>query len=309
MRKLWLALALLGLAVAPASAQQTSTPMIGAIAGAYNGVTAPNITAGKFGLVQIDSHGNLVVSCTNCGAASISGPFNVTVTNNATGPVIVSSPSGFGGAGSSSLVTVTNTAAVPVFISSADMYSALIASIPAGTNAIGVVTISNILGTTTVTCTNCGSASISNVTVVNGASSPVLVSVLNTNAITTGTNTIGGVNVRPATAGGWTTKLLNGLTTTKTTIKNAAGQLAKIYCYNPNSSVAYVQIFDALTGSITLGTTSPVNSLGIPATSAAGYALADIGDQFATAISVAATTTVVGLTAPSTALDCNASYN
>jgi hypothetical protein len=109
----------------------------------------------------------------------------------------------------------------------------------------------------------------------------------------------------PATTNGWTPYLANGLTTTVTTVKSSAGELGAYHCLNPNSSAAYVQIFDA--SSVTLGSTTPVLSLGIPATSG-GNLEWTIGLHFATAIKVAATTTATGSTAPSTAVDCNFAY-
>jgi len=185
-------------------------------------------------------------------------------------------------------VTVTNTATVPVIVSTPNGFGA-------GSGFTGNVTVTN----------------TANVSEVNSAA------ILNaiTGAIPAGTNQIGSVTVLNSiaqslgTTGGWTTKLLNGLTTTVITVKNAAGQLARIYCYNPNSSVAYIQTFNLTPSSVTLGTTTPTNSYGIAATSIGGFGSAIVGDQYSAAISVAATTTVKGLTAPNTALDCNASYN
>lgn len=112
-----------------------------------------------------------------------------------------------------------------------------------------------------------------------------------------------------ATASGWTPKLLNALTNTAVAVKASAGQLAKLYCYNPNSSVAYVQVFNIASGSVTVGTSTPLQSYAIAPTNTGGFALSGIGDQYGTAISVAATTTATGGSAPSTALDCNVSYN
>jgi len=108
-----------------------------------------------------------------------------------------------------------------------------------------------------------------------------------------------------------TPKILNALSTTVTAIKSsAAGQLGAVYCWNPNSSVAYIQIFDVATaGAVTLGTTAPKLSLGIPPTNSGGFTLSAIGVSFTTGIQVAATTTATGSTAPATALDCNAAFN
>lgn len=109
----------------------------------------------------------------------------------------------------------------------------------------------------------------------------------------------------------FTPVLLNGLSTTVTSVKsNAQGKLGYTYCYNPNASVAYIQIFDAATpGAVTLGSTTPKMSLGVPATASSGLGPALIGTQFLLGIQVAVTTTATGSTAPGTAMDCNASVN
>lgn len=111
-----------------------------------------------------------------------------------------------------------------------------------------------------------------------------------------------------ATTGGWTLHEDDALTNTAVAIKASGGQLGKLYCYNPNASVAYIQIYNVIAASVTVGTTAHAQSYGIPATTAAGYSISP-GDQYATAISYAATTTPGGGTAPGTALTCNVSYN
>jgi hypothetical protein len=106
--------------------------------------------------------------------------------------------------------------------------------------------------------------------------------------------------------GGWTPKLLNGLSTTVVQIKASAGQLALVQCYNPNTSQIYVQLLDS--ASPTLGTTTPVASIPVAPGSTGGFTLSGVGVQFANAIQVAATTTATGSTAPTTAPDCNAVF-
>jgi hypothetical protein len=112
-------------------------------------------------------------------------------------------------------------------------------------------------------------------------------------------------------AGGWTKKRLSGLSTTVVPIKSsAAGQLGLLHCNSPNSAIEYVQLFDVATaGGVTLGTTVPDLSFAVPATNATGFTLPLTGYQFTNGIQIAATTTATGLTAPATALDCNAGYN
>jgi hypothetical protein len=109
---------------------------------------------------------------------------------------------------------------------------------------------------------------------------------------------------------GWLPKLLNGLTATVTSVKNSNhGQLGALYCYNPNASVAYLQVFDAATTSaVTLGTTTPKLSFGFAATSGQTIPVGTMGIYFANGIQVAAATTATGSSAPGSAMDCNATY-
>lgn len=108
--------------------------------------------------------------------------------------------------------------------------------------------------------------------------------------------------------GAVTPVLKNGLTNTASSVvSSVAATLEDYYIYNPNASVAYVQIYDVATaGAVTVGTTTPKWSIGIPATSAAN--IARMGLSFASGIQVAATTTATGSTAPGTALDANFGY-
>jgi hypothetical protein len=200
---------------------------------------------------------------------SAAGGINVTVTNTTGSPVQVSNPNGFGGTISGTL-TVQN--------------------LSAGSNLNVLETNSAAILSAVQASIPAGTFAIGTVTIQNTPSAQVYNQIV------------------PGTTNGWLTALLNGLTTTVTTVKSTAGKVAKLYCYNPNSSVAYVQVFNATPSSVTLGTTTPASSYGIGATSIGGFG-SNIGDGFSSAISVAATTTVKGLTAPSTALDCNVSYN
>lgn len=97
----------------------------------------------------------------------------------------------------------------------------------------------------------------------------------------------------------------NALSTTVITVKPGSGALSLLQCYNPNSSQIYVQLFNLLKAAVTLGTTVPLLSIPIAATSTGGFALSPAGIIFTGAISAAATTTATGSSAPLTAPDCN----
>jgi hypothetical protein len=119
----------------------------------------------------------------------------------------------------------------------------------------------------------------------------------------------GNISQTLGTTNGWTPLRSSALSTTVVSVKSSAGQLGELLCYNPNSSAVYVQIFNVASGSVTLGSTSPVLSIPIAPQSTGGLPLANPGINFSTAISIAATTTATGSTAASTAPDCNEVYN
>lgn len=111
-------------------------------------------------------------------------------------------------------------------------------------------------------------------------------------------------------ANGWTPLKLSALTSTAVAIKASAGQLGMLLCSNTNVVQEYVQVFNIASGSVSVGSSTPLLSFPIPAAATGGFPLASlVGIQFGTAISVAATTTATGSGAPTTALDCNAAYN
>lgn len=96
--------------------------------------------------------------------------------------------------------------------------------------------------------------------------------------------------------------LANALSTTVVTVKGSAGTLGSYYCTNPSVADTFIQIFD-ISGTVTLGTSTPKWSIRIPTLGAANLSM--MGLTFANAIKVAATTTATGSSAPATAADCN----
>jgi hypothetical protein len=110
-----------------------------------------------------------------------------------------------------------------------------------------------------------------------------------------------GVTPTPGTTGGWSVSSQTALTNTKVSVKTSAGTFGGYMIYNPNTTVAYIQVFDVASGSVTLGSTTPTYVLAIPAGSGANLELT-CGVNHATAIVIAATTTATGSTAPTTAL-------
>ncbi len=116
------------------------------------------------------------------------------------------------------------------------------------------------------------------------------------------------VSPTPSIGGGWSKVKYAAQTTTVQTPKGTQATLGGWYIYNPNTAVAYVQIFDAATATtITLGTTAPDMILGIPAGGGANVEFSN-GIAFANGIKLACTTTETGLTAPATGLTVNILY-
>jgi hypothetical protein len=102
------------------------------------------------------------------------------------------------------------------------------------------------------------------------------------------------------------TPFLNGAVTTAVTVKGSSGFLYSWFLYNPNSSVCYLQVFNTTTP--TLGTTTPILSLPVPATSGANIPPGSLATAFNTAIAVAATTTPTGGTTCTTGMTVNLWY-
>lgn len=90
-------------------------------------------------------------------------------------------------------------------------------------------------------------------------------------------------------------------------LKGSAGKLYKLHVYNSNSTVAFVQIFDAAVGDVTVGTTTPVYVLFVPPEAGT---LEDFtfGLTFSTAITYACTTTATGGGDPTTGLMVSGGY-
>ena len=101
------------------------------------------------------------------------------------------------------------------------------------------------------------------------------------------------------------------LSTTAVAVKASAGSVVGYNIFNPGSALAYVHFYDVAQGSVTVGTTVPKLSLPLPSNSSAtvGIDSKQASVPYSTAITVAASTTPGGSTAPGTALVVNILYN
>lgn len=123
-------------------------------------------------------------------------------------------------------------------------------------------------------------------------------------SIATGSNLIGDVGLGVRTSGG-ATPYCNDGTCALTQIKGSAGQIYSISVTNKTSAILYLQLFNSLSASVTLGTTTPTNEYHIPHNSGNGggqtFSL-PVPRAYGTGISYAITTTKSGAT-PATADD------
>lgn len=97
------------------------------------------------------------------------------------------------------------------------------------------------------------------------------------------------------------------LSSTKQAANASAGNLYGYHIYNPNSIVIYIQLFNVASAGVTVGSTAPTAVIAVPPL---GWADATPATPiaFATALTIAATTTSTGSGAPTTALLCNLWY-
>lgn len=109
------------------------------------------------------------------------------------------------------------------------------------------------------------------------------------------------VSVAPSTSGGWSVSSQTALSNTKTSVKGSAGNLGGYMLYNSNAAATYVQVFDATTANVTVGTTTPTYVVALPPAAAANVEFT-LGIAHANAITIAATTTATGSSAPAAAV-------
>lgn len=119
-------------------------------------------------------------------------------------------------------------------------------------------------------------------------------------------------SITPASDQGWTPAVYSALTgLSLTDVKASVGVLGVVHCSNPNASATFVQVFNVVHGSVTLGTTVPTWVVMLAPSTSDGMALA-YGSGIVlggSGISVAATTTATGASAPGSAVICSFGYS
>lgn len=166
------------------------------------------------------------------------------------------------------------------------------AALPAGTNAIGKLAANSgvDIGDVDVTSIAAGNNNIGDV-----------------DAIQSGTWTVQHSS-STTDANGHSTYTNGAVSNTKIEVDDAGGLLKGYYIYNANASVCFLQIFNKDSDDVTVGTTVPDLSLGIPATAAANLTIPEPGVNLGTGFTIAATTARGGSTACGSALDVNFIY-
>lgn len=91
-------------------------------------------------------------------------------------------------------------------------------------------------------------------------------------------------------------------------IKTSAGVLYNLNIYNSNGADAFVQLFDAALGDVTVGTTTPDYVIYVPAGGGVITDFNSIGMEFNTAITYTCTTTATGAGAPAVGLTVSGGY-
>ena len=100
------------------------------------------------------------------------------------------------------------------------------------------------------------------------------------------------------------------LTATLVVAQATPGTLVYWNISNPNSSLVYVQFFDAAaTGGITLGSTAPKLSIAVPPTNGVTDGVSVPGIAFQKGVVIAVTTTANGASAPGTVSNINLATN
>lgn len=97
------------------------------------------------------------------------------------------------------------------------------------------------------------------------------------------------------------------LTNSAVVVKASPGPVLWYQCYNPNATVAYLQVFDSA-GSVTVGTTTPARSFAVAPLSTTGPQPPSPPLSGSAGLQIAATTTPTGGTAPGTALQCDVAF-
>lgn len=104
--------------------------------------------------------------------------------------------------------------------------------------------------------------------------------------------------------GGWKPKVITGLNATPQLIRDVPAKFGGYAFWNPNSSVMYLQLYNASSaGAVTVGTTPVVFRMPIPPTQSANIEFYSGIQGFDAGIVAAVTTTPTGSSPPSSTIE------
>ena len=270
-------------------------------AGGVVASSSPSLTAGTAGALSLTTAGALRTD-----ASATTQPVSGTVTvSQATAASLNATVVGSGN------FTVVQPTASNL---NATVSGTVTANAGTGSFTVAQATASNLNATVTGTVTaNAGTGSF---TVAQATAANLNATVTGTTTGNQGTaNTAANawpVTLVPQTGNGWSkwsspnNNSNTPLTNTVVYVKTSAGELGGYIVFNPNSTVAFVQVFDAASG-VTLGTTRPAMVIPVPPTSGANLEFAN-GVSFTSGIGIAATTSDSGSTAPSSGITTTIVY-
>lgn len=269
-----------------------------------------NAGTNLIGSVSLNSAGTLAVTVSSAGstvAAAQYGTWTVTTTAGGVQAVTFNSALGAGTAAAAMRVELPTDGTGKVGLNSGTNWIGTVAIASGG--SIGIFSAGSIAVSGDVAAAATDSGNPVKVGGKYNATMPALTDGQRGNIQVTSNSTQAVTVVPIATGYGWSQAYHDGLMASS--IVTVASRLGPIaiggwYIYNPNSSVAYVQMFNT-NGTVTLGSHTPKLSLGIPATSAANLSFA-VPLDFSLGLKIAATTTASNSTSPTSGVVTNWFY-
>lgn len=297
----------------------SGTNLLGLVSLNSLGTIATTVSSGT---ISLNSAGSLAITLASGGALAVVQPtasaLNATVTINSSGSTVAASQYGTwtvsNAPGTANIGAVSITSGNLISLNSTGSLS-VAQTTPANLNATvwlaSGASISLVSGGSLAVAGDvaAGTSDSGNPVKVGGKYNSTLPTLTNGQRgdIQVTSNATVAVTVLPiATGYGYTPKLHDGiLAASVVTVANRVGPIAigGYYIYNPNASAAFVQCFNT-NGTVSLGTTAPDLSIGVPATSAANLSFA-VPLDFSFALKIAATTTASNATGPSSGLTTN----
>jgi hypothetical protein len=223
-----------------------------------------------------------VTSITNAVAVTNAGLTELAAAINASSQMDVNL------AASNATVTVANAGLTELAAAiDTEVQCDIVGALPAGTNNIGNVDIASIaagdnnIGNVDIASIAAGDNNIGNVDIAS--------------AIPAGTNSVGGVFIRPETSNGLSVFRSIDIDETEEEVKDGAGQVYGWYLANLATSTRFIKLYNTNASLCSVGVTTPVLTIPLPGNSSddvAANALSGLGITFNTGICVAATTGV-----------------